>query len=237
MRRLLHGERCGDEPSLRRAEPADGGVALGSDERAGLAREQGRTRDAVSESGVGEDNTGGPRGVGEWAGMALIALWWGEETGVLGRRWQGGLPPSAKDLPTPATVCHQLPGTASLERGFRGIGAWAVDVVHPASGGECLDRRLGYEDRVSGRSSTAGGSGRPEKRGSHPRGPVTVCHIAVRGPTTEGNIRVGGAKGLGEETCCRGLGEVGDLRRTRVADVRRREGREDCKMQKLKCKS
>lgn len=180
MSRLLQGERCGDGPSVRKADLGDAGGFLGSDERGGFARRQGRTRDADSQRGVGRVNTGAPRSVGEWAGSAMIALWGGKRRGLEKRPWQGGLSPSARNLPTPATVCHQLPGTASLERGFHGIGAWAVDAVLPSSGGGCLDRRLGYEDRVSGRSSTAAGPAGLEKQAGTSWGPVTVCHIAVR---------------------------------------------------------
>ncbi len=165
MNRLLQGERCGDGHSLRRADLGDAGGFLGSDERAGLARQQGRTRAAVSQRGVGRVNTEALRSVGEWAGLALIALWGGRRRGLEKRPWQGGLSPPARDLPTPATVCHQLPGTASLERGFHGFGAWAVNAVLTSSGGGCLDRRLGYEDRLSERSSTAAGLGSAGKAG------------------------------------------------------------------------
>ena len=109
MSRLLQGERCGDGPSVRKADLGDAGGFLGSDERGGFARRQGRTRDADSQRGVGRVNTGVSRGVGEWAGLALIALWWGEETGV-GEATVAGR--TVTVCQEPANTCHRLPSTA-----------------------------------------------------------------------------------------------------------------------------
>ncbi len=109
MSRLLQGERCGDGPSVRKADLGDAGGFLGSDERGGFARRQGRTRDADSQRGVGRVNTGAPRSVGEWAGSAMIALWGGKRRGLEKRPWQGGLSPSARNLPG---TCQHLPPSA-----------------------------------------------------------------------------------------------------------------------------
>ena len=112
MSRSIREQQCGDGPSPRSADLGDAGGFLGSDERAGLAREQGRTRDAVLQSGVGEENTGAPRGVGEWVGLALIALWWGRSRGwrsERGRKDCHRLPGTCQHLPPSAISCHALP--------------------------------------------------------------------------------------------------------------------------------
>lgn len=74
----------------------------------------------------------------------------------LSSTWQTGLPPSAKSLPTPATVCHHLPRPVSFQRAIdsprRGIDRSLM--LGGSSPGDHL--RL----RCAGRDSSSVGNGR-----------------------------------------------------------------------------
>ena len=93
------------------------------------------------------------------------------------------LPKTARRLPTPATVCHELPRTATfLRRVWRSAsrGTWDLVTGHVAMlmAGLVLGRIL-----VSKRAGIRSVASDPllENEGEGTRSPVTVCHINFEG--------------------------------------------------------
>ena len=93
------------------------------------------------------------------------------------------LPKTARRLPTPATVCHELPRTASFSRrvrrsAFRGTCDLVTGHVAMLMAGLVLGR-ISVSKRAGIRSVAS--DPLPENEGKGTRSPVTVCHINFGG--------------------------------------------------------